>query len=332
MTEMLSWTQRRYGPASALVLASSPIPRPGHGEVVVRVRATALNAGDVRIMLGDPLIVRPFFGLTRPTQAVRGLDIVGTVVAVDDKAVGVEVGEDVVGELVAGGGLAEYVRVDASRVVPLPSDVPADLACTVPTAGGTAWQALDLARVGLTSVAVPRVLIIGASGGVGTFAVQLAALRGAEVWASCAERTHPLISSLGAVRVFDHRQEPLADLPAHHFDAVIDIAGGMPLRHLQRLTAHGGAVVLVTGDGGPVLGPLPRMLRAAVLSIGSSRRVHMLSATGRPEIVTKMLELVGEGRLHPVIDREYPFTEGEVAMERIAAGHVVGKVVVRGTD
>ncbi|WP_168443039.1 zinc-binding dehydrogenase, partial [Microbacterium sp. K35] len=129
----------------------------------------------------------------------------------------------------------------------------------------------------------PRVLVIGASGGVGTFAVQLAALRGAEVWASCRDRNQPLIERLGAVRTFDHRVTPLRELPAGHFDAIIDVAGGIPLRQLQRLVVPGGRVVLVTGDGGPVLGPIPRMLRAVVLSLGS-RRIRQLAATPRPEV------------------------------------------------
>lgn len=325
---MPAWRRETYGPASGVTLEQLPVPVPRHGEVLLRVRATALNAGDVRLLLGDPLLVRPVFGLTRPKHPVRGMEVAGTVVAVGPDVVSAEVGEDVVGELVGGGGLAEYVRAPASRLVPIPPDVAPEAAACLPVAAGTAWQALDAAGVGLHG-ATPRVLIIGASGGVGTFAVQLAALRGAEVWATCSARNAPLVERLGAVRTFDQRVSPLSDIPAGRFDAIVDIAGGIPLRELQRLTAHRGTIVLVTGDGGHVLGPVPRMLRAAVLSIGS-RRIRPLAATPRPEVLAKLLELVAEGRVVPVIDREYPFTEASVALAHLEAGHTVGKVVVHG--
>lgn len=326
---MPAWRRETYGPAAGVTLERIPVPVPRRGEVLLRVRATALNAGDVRLLLGDPLLVRPVFGLTRPKHPVRGTEVVGTVVAVGPDVVGAEVGEDVVGELVGGGGLAEYVSVPASRLVPVPTGIAAEAAACLPVAGGTAWQALDLAGVGLTTGAPPRVLIIGASGGVGTFAVQLAALRGAEVWATCRDRNAPLVERLGAVRTFDHRESPLSELPAGRFDAIIDIAGGMPLRELRRLVGPGGTVVLVTGDGGHVLGPIPRMLRAAFLSIGS-RRIRPLAATPRSEVLATLLELVAEGRVVPVIEREYAFVDASTALAHLEAGHTVGKLVVGG--
>ena len=328
---MKAWRRETYGPADGVTLESIPVPTLAHGEVLVRVRATALNAGDVRLLLGDPLLVRPVFGLTRPKHPVRGMEVAGTVVAVGPDVVGAEIGELVVGELVGGGGLAEYVRVPAARLVPIPTGVAPDAAACLPVAGGTAWQALDLAGVGLpgSGAATPRVLIIGASGGVGTFAVQLAALRGAEVWATCRTRNAPLVERLGAAHTFDHRESPLSALPDGRFDAIIDIAGGMPLRELKRLVVPGGTVVLVTGDGGHVLGPIPRMLRAAFLSIGS-RRIRPLAASPRPEVLAALLELVAEGRVVPVIEREYPFAEASAALAHLEAGHTVGKVVVRG--
>ncbi|MFE7198406.1 NAD(P)-dependent alcohol dehydrogenase [Microbacterium oxydans] len=333
---MKAWTRETYGPADGVTLEHTPMPVPRRGEVLLRVRATALNAGDVRLLLGDPLLVRPVFGLTRPKHPVRGMEVAGTVVALGADVVGAEVGEEVVGELVGGGGLGEYVRVPAARLVPIPTGVTPEAASCLPVAGGTAWQALDLAGVGLSRVglsergATPRVLIIGASGGVGTFAVQLAALRGAEVWATCRDRNARLVEQLGAVRTFDHRESPLSALPGGRFDAIVDIAGGMPLRELKRLVVPGGTVVLVTGDGGHVLGPLPRMLRAVFLSIGS-RSVRPLAATPRPEVLAKLLDLVAEGRIVSVIEREYPFAEASAALARLEAGHTVGKLVVTGT-
>lgn len=328
---MKAWSRETYGPADGVTLEHTPMPVPRRGEVLLRVRATALNAGDVRLLLGDPLLVRPVFGLTRPKHPVRGMEVAGTVVALGADVVGAEVGEEVVGELVGGGGLGEYVRVPAARLVPIPTGVTPEAASCLPVAGGTAWQALDLAGVGLSEGgATPRVLIIGASGGVGTFAVQLATLRGAEVWATCRDRNARLVEQLGAVRTFDHRESPLSALPDGRFDAIVDIAGGIPLRELKRLVVPGGSVVLVTGDGGHLLGPLPRMLRAVFLSIGS-RSIRPLAATPRPEVLAKLLDLVAEGRVVPVIEREYPFAEASAALSRLEAGHTVGKLVVAGT-
>lgn len=329
MTEtMRAWSRDTYGPAAGTVEARLPVPEPRRGELLLRVRATGLNAGDVRLLWGDPLLVRPAFGLTRPKHPVRGMEVAGTVAAIGPDVVNAELGELVVGELVGGGGLAGYARIPADRVVPVPPDVTVEAAAALPIAGGTAWQALDAARVGLAGHP-QRVLVIGASGGVGTVAVQLAALRGAEVWATCRDRNAPLIERLGAVRTLDHRITPLPGLPAARFDAIVDIAGGVPIRELQRLTRPGGRVVLVTGDGGHLWGPVPRMLRAVVLSIGS-RRVRPLAATPRPEILAKLLELVEEGRLVPVVEHAYPFAEAVDALAHVEAGHTVGKVVVRG--
>ncbi|MFB7249965.1 NAD(P)-dependent alcohol dehydrogenase [Microbacterium sp. NPDC056234] len=331
MTEtMTAWQRETYGPARGTVPAEIPVPTPGRGEVVIRVRATALNAGDRHILHGDPLLVRPIFGLRRPKQPVRGMDVAGTVTAVGPGVIGAEIGEEVVVELPGGGGLAAYAVAPESRLVPRPPAVAPALAATLPISAGTAWQALDLAEIGIDDDASPRVLILGASGGVGTFAVQLAALRGAEVWASAGARSAALVSRLGATRTIDHRQSPVAGLPAAHFHAVIDIVGGVPLRQLQRLLAPGGSVILIGGEGGRVLGPIPRMLAAAFLSIGSRRRIRSLAATARPEVLQKLLALVDEGRLVPVIEREYAFTEASAALVQIEAGHTVGKVVVRG--
>lgn len=322
------WANREYGPAAGARREELPIPVPRSGEVLLRMRATSLNAGDVRLMLGDPLLVRPAFGLTRPKQPIRGMDAVGEVVATGPNVIGVEIGDVVLGELQGGGGLGRFVAVPAARVQPVPPGVDERSAVSLPIAGGTAWQALDLAGVGLRGAA-ERVLIIGASGGVGTFAVQFAALRGAEVWASCAADNQTLVQTLGAAHTLDHRREPLSAIPAGHFDAVIDIAGDADLRDLRRLVRRDGVIVMVAGDGGRVLGPIPRMLRAASLSVGSGPRIRSLAATHRPEVITKMLELLAAGRFAPVITGDYPFDEADAALARIEQGHVVGKLVVR---
>lgn len=328
-TTMPAWARRAYGPAAGTGLEKIAVPEPGRREVLLRVQAAALNAGDVRLMLGDPLLVRPVFGLTRPKNPVRGMDVAGTVIAKGPEAAGVDVGDDVIVELPGGGGLAPYAVVAASRVVKRPGGVSAEVAACLPIAGGTAWHALDVAGVGRAGGTAPRVLILGASGGVGTFAVQLAVLRGAEVWATCGERNSALVESLGAARTLDHRQSPLRDLPAGRFDAVIDIAGGVALRDLQRLVTPGGTVVLTTGDGGHVMGPMPRMLKAAILSIGKGPRIRSFAASTKPEVLRELLALTADGRIAPVIERVWSFDEAVAALAHVEAGHTVGKVVVR---
>lgn len=322
---MLSWRQRHYGGPEALNAETVPLPAPGKREVLLRVAATSLNAADVHVLRGDPLLLRLFFGIRRPRVAGRGMDVAGTVVALGTGVDGVAVGDAVVGQL-PGGGLAEYAIAPAKQLVPRPAGVRAVDAAALPIAAGTAWQALEL---------IPRdaqrILVIGASGGVGTFTVQLAAERGAEVWALCGERSRELVAGLGATETFDYRhvQPGSLELGEGRFDAVIDIAGTAPLRALRRLVRRGGTVVLVSGEGGRVLGPIGRMLRAAALAIGSSRRIRLLAATAKPALLRELIDLVADGRLHPVIERTFSLDEARDAVAHIDAGHTVGKVVVR---
>lgn len=322
-TTMRAWTQHSYGGPEAVSRERMPVPRPKPHQVVVRMRAVGLNAGDVHLMRGDPLLVRPAFGLMRPKQPVRGMDVAGTVTAVGAKASGFAVGDEVVAEA-GGGGLASFVPVDAKRLARRPENVDPDAAAALPIAAGTAAQALDLAGV----VAGHRVLVIGASGGVGSFTVQLATIRGAEVWALCGQHAQQLVEDLGAVRTFDYRQTDAGDLLANSFDAIIDLAGTAPLRVLHDLLAPAGTLVLVGGEGGRVLGPIPRMLQAALLRKREGRRIRPLAAKADAGQLQDLLALAAEGRLTPVIERRYSFAEAQTALAHIDSGRVVGKVVV----
>ncbi|GAA5087305.1 NAD(P)-dependent alcohol dehydrogenase [Microbacterium yannicii] len=323
---MPAWAQRRYGGPDVVSQETVDVPAPGRGEALLRLRATGLNNGDIRVMRGEPLLVRFAFGLRRPRQAVRGMDAAATVVAIGDGVTGVAVGDEVVGELPGGGGLARYALAPAARLVSRPPALDAVVAAALPVAGGTAWQALE--RGGAASG--HRVLVIGASGGVGTFVVQLAVLRGAEVWALCGERNRALVEGLGATRTFDYRRvRPGApELEDGSFDVVIDIAGTAPLRVLQHLLREGGRVVLVSGEGGRVLGPIGRILGASVRSIASRRPLRPLAATAKPEVLSELVALAAAGSLRPVIERTLPFADAPVALAHVAAGHAVGKVVV----
>lgn len=324
-TSMSAWSQARYGGPDAVGLKNTDVPAPARGEVLVRLRATGLNNGDIRVMRGEPLLVRSAFGLRRPKQPVRGMDAAATVVAVGEGVSGWAAGDEVVCELPGGGGLATYAVAPAKRLVRRPPELDPASAAALPIAGGTAWQALERGR----ATAGHRVLVIGASGGVGTFAVQLAVHRGAEVWALCGERNLAVVAGLGASRTFDYRTvHPGSAELGGGFDVVIDIAGTAPLRRLQSMVVDGGAVVLVSGEGGRVLGPIGRIVGASARSLFSKRPLRPLAAVAKPDVLEKLVALAADGSLRPLIERTYPFAEADAALKHVAGGHVVGKVVV----
>jgi len=324
-----AWIQPAYGGPEVLEQRTIERPAPGKGEVLVRVSATALNSADAKLLRGKPGLLRLGFGLRRPRNPVRGMDVAGTIVAIGEGIDESHVGDEVVGEISGGGGgLATHTVTRFDRVVHRPAEVDAVTAAAVPLAGGTAWQALHLAAVSAGS----RVLVIGASGGVGTYTVQLAARSGAEVWALCGERNRALVERLGAARTFDYRTNGPESLPEGTFDAVIDIAGTSALRVVQSLVREGGCVVMVGGEGDGPFGPIGRMLHALVRSVGSKRRFRPFAARATASVTSTLLEMVACGELEPVIERTFTFDEARDALAHVDAGHTVGKVVVRVED
>ena len=319
MTDTMTvWRQRRYGSAEAVRPETVPVPAPRAGEVLLQTDAVALNSGDIHLMRGEPGLVRVALGLRGPRIRGRGMDVAGTVLAVGDG-----VTEFAVGDAVVGSGretLADRVVVPAKRLTRLPETVAPAIAATLPIAGNTAVQTLDACRVGSGA----RVLIAGAGGGVGTFLVQLAADRGAEVWATCGERARPVLERLGAARTFDYRALELSDLPRGRFDAVVDIAGEPPLTVLRDLLAPGGTAALVGGDGHPFFGPFGRILRSAV----TRGRFRPITAVTRTETTAQLVELAASGRLTPHLERTFPLSQAQAALAYVEAGRTVGKVVV----
>jgi NADPH:quinone reductase-like Zn-dependent oxidoreductase len=315
---MTVWRQDVYGPADVVSPVAVDVPRPAAGEVLLRVDAVSLNSGDVHLLRGTPALLRLFLGLPRPRVRGRGMDVAGTVVALGDGVDDLRVGDAVVG---AGEEtLADFTVVKASRLVPRPGDVDAAVAATLPIAGSTAVIALDACRV----TAGHRVLVVGAGGGVGTLTVQLAADRGAEVWATVGARAEETLQRLGADRTFDYRTTELAALPPASFDAIIDIAGEPPLRTLAALLRPGGTVALVGGGGEKPLGPIPRMLRTLFVR----GRFRPIAAITKPDVTADLLALAAVGRLTPEIERTFPLAEARAALASADAGHTVGKVVV----
>lgn len=318
---MIAWRQHAYGGADTVVAETIPVPRPKKGEVLVRFEAASINSGDIHLMRGEPRLVRLFFGLRRPRVRGRGMDLVGRVVAVGDGVDVLAPGDRVVGA--AGETLAEYVAVKASRVSPVPDGLAPELAACLPIAGNTAVTVLDACGVGSGS----RVLVIGAGGGVGTLTVHLAADRGAEVWATCGARAEALLRELGASRTFDYRTLALSSLPAGHFDAVVDIAGEPPLDTLRALLADGGTVALAGGDGGRLLGPIPRIIRSLFVA-RPGRRFRSITAVTKTPVTAELVELAAAGRLTPAIERTFALAEAGAALAHVESGRTVGKVVV----
>ena len=252
--------QDGYGGPEVLRVAEVPEPAPGRRDVAIRVHAAGVHAGDVRIMRGDPLMLRAAFGRTRPRRPVIGRDIVGTVVAVGQRRRGLSVGDRVFAESDQG-GFAEVVVVDAPHVRRAPANLDDEHAAVIPVSGTTALQG--------SAWPGPRgqtVLVIGASGGVGTFAVQLAAGLGAEVTgvASAAKAEH--VRAAGAAHVIDYRAVDVT-AQGERYDVIFDLVGDRPLGALRRILAPRGTLVLSSGGGRAVLGPLGRIIRASVLDL-----------------------------------------------------------------
>jgi NADPH:quinone reductase-like Zn-dependent oxidoreductase len=311
---MRAQTHHRYGTPDELTWSEVEQPVPGPDDVLIRVGAAALNHADLLILQGTPRLARLAFGLRRPQATILGRDVAGTVEAVGARVRRWKPGDEVFGE-VDQRGFAEQVTAPAGHLAARPSSVSTADAATLPVAATTALQALRRGRVGRGSV-----LINGASGGVGTFAVQIARARGATVTAVCSTRNADLARHLGAGHVIDYTREELTG----RYDAVIDLAGSQSLAAMRRLLTPGGVYVAATGNGGPILGPMPRLLGVAV---GGSR-MKILSARRNTDDLTTLAGMVERGEIKPVIERTYPLAEARTALWHLKREHARGKIVL----
>jgi len=322
---MKAIVQDRFGPPETLRLADIDPPEIGPGDVLVRVHAAGLNPYDWHMLRGDPRIARlfPGVGLTKPKRQVAGLDAAGTV-----EAVGADVHEISVGDAVLGfcpGAFGEYARADAVKVVPKPTSISFEQAAAIPIAATTALRGIrDVGKV-RTGV---RLLVNGAAGGVGSYAVQIAAALGAEVTGVCSARNAELVRSLGAARVIDYTTDDFTRERAR-YDVILDNMGNRPLSQMRNALDPAGILVL-NGGGSPghVIAPLGTMGRAAV--VNRFVRQHLLflpTAEDRAEL-TSITELIEAGQLTPVLDRTYPLAQTAEALRYVEGGHVRGKVVI----
>jgi NADPH:quinone reductase-like Zn-dependent oxidoreductase len=322
---MKAVVQDRFGPPDVLRLTEVDPPEPGPDEVLVRVAAAALNPYDWHILRGDPLVARLMggMGLRRPAARVAGVDAAGEVTAVGANVSQVRPGDAVLG--FCDGALAEYARAKADRVVPKPARLSFEQAAAVPMAALTALQGLrDTGAVR----AGQRVLVNGAAGGVGTYAVQIATALGADVTGVCSTGNVELVRSLGASHVVDYTSEDFTDGRVR-YDVILDNVGNRPLSRLRRALTPTGTLLL-NGGGSPghVIGALAPMARAVVTDRFVRQRLRpFLSKPDRADLLA-VTELIDEDRLTPVIDRTYPLAETAEGLRHVERGHTRGKVVI----
>jgi NADPH:quinone reductase-like Zn-dependent oxidoreductase len=317
--------QERFGPPDTLRLVEIDPPRVGAGDVLVRVQAAALNPYDWHILRGDPYVARLMggVGLTKPKARIAGVDGAGRVEAVGAGVTGLAPGDEVLG--FCRGALAEYALAGADTVVPKPAGLTFEQAAAVPMAALTALHGLRDAggvRAG------QRVLVNGASGGVGTFAVQIAAALGAEVTGVCSTRNVELVRSLGAAHVVDYTAADFAD-GRTRYDVILDNVGNRPLRDLRRAVTPRGTILL-NGGGSPghVFGAVGSMAKAVAANAVVRQRLRPFLSKPKREDLLTLTRMIEDGTLTPVVDRAYPLADTAKALHLVEQGHARGKIVV----
>lgn len=320
---MRAVVQDAYGTSAALHLAEVETPAISKDEVLVRVHAAGLDRGTWHLMTGRPYLLRLAFGLRAPRNPIPGRDVAGTVVAVGSEVTRFTAGDEVFG--VAPGSFAEFAVARESKLAHKPSSVSFVQAAVVPISGVTALQALtDAGRLQPGQ----KVLVIGASGGVGSYAVQLAKALGAEVTGVCSTAKLDLVRALGADHVIDYTRDDFAD-SGDRYDLILDIAGGSAVSRLRRaLTSSGTAVLVGNERGDDVTGGMGRQLRARAVSLFVRQRLTSLLSRERGADVERLAELLSSGQLTPSIDRTFPLEQAPAAMSLLEAGKVRGKVAI----
>jgi NADPH:quinone reductase-like Zn-dependent oxidoreductase len=323
---MRAIVQDTYGVAPEEVLRVAEVPRPaiGDDEVLVRVAAASVDRGTWHVMAGIPYLMRAAgFGLRAPKAMNPGRCFAGTVESAGRNVTGFVAGDEVFGT--SEGSFAEYVAAAPGRLAPKPASLSSEEAAAVPISGVTALQAVrDRAKV----TAGENVLIIGASGGVGTFAVQIAKALGADVTGVCGPTKVDLVRSIGADHVVDYSREDFAG-GGHHYDVILDIGGNSPLSRLRRALAPHGRLVIVGGmTDGRWFGGIDRQLRAKLLSPFVGQKLESLMASENSADLSALRDLIDAGKVAPAIDRAYPLSEVPAAIRHLLKGEVRGKVVI----
>lgn len=319
---MRAVSQDSYGPPDRLKLKDVGSPEIGDDEVLVRIRAAGVNPGDWHIMRGEPYLVRLFFGLTKPKVPVRGLDAAGRVEAVGGNVTRFEAGDEVFGE--GRGTFAEYAVCKENKLALKPEAATFEESASVPVAGVTALQGLrDHAELGPGQ----SVLINGASGGVGTFAVQIAKAYGAEVTGVCSTRNLDMVRGIGADHAIDYTRDDFTGMH-QRYDVIFDLVGNHSLAELRGVLSPDGALVLCSGSGGRWIGPMATAAKAAVTSPFRRQRIKTFISSVNTSDLEELREQIESGAVTPVIDRTYPLHETQEAIRYLEEGHARGKVVI----
>jgi NADPH:quinone reductase-like Zn-dependent oxidoreductase len=321
---MRAITQNRYGTVPEDVMRLDQVARPGIGddEVLIQVRAAAVDRGTWHMMAGQPYLMRLLgFGFRGPRNRVPGLDVAGTVVAVGPAVTRFAAGDEVFG--IARGSFAEYAAAREGTLVRKPAALSFEQAAAVAVSGLTALQGLrDAGRIKPGQ----KVLVIGASGGVGSYAVQIAKYFGAEVTGVCGTAKADLVRSIGADHVIDYTRADFAD-GQRHYDLIFDIGGNSRLSRLRRALTPRGTLVIAGGEGARWTG-VGRQLRALALSALIRQRLTMFVSRHRQADLDTLCLLTEGGQVVPVVDRTYPLAEVPLAIRRMSAGQARGKIVI----
>lgn len=323
---MRSVVYSKYGSAEVLEIAEIPIPTVTENQVLVKVQAVSINPADWHFMRGTPYLVRLQSGLTKPKIGKFGLDMAGVIESVGANVTEFKVGDEVYGESM--GALSDFAVFGKNSLALKPVSLNFEEAAAVPMAGFTAIQALrDKARV----KAGQKVLIVGASGGVGSFAVQIAKAFGADVTGVCSTGNVEMVKSIGADRVIDYTKEDFL-VGAEKYDVIVQTAGNYTLKQLRAALASGGTLVLA-GDSSGVkavfgMGFVFGMLKALVISKFTKHNIPPFLAKRSKEDLDALTDLIEAGKLRPVIDRRYRMAQVAEAVTYLEAGHARGKVVI----
>jgi len=321
---MKAIVQERFGPPDVLHLADIDLPEVGADDVLVRVHAAALNPADWHILRGDPLVARLMgIGLTKPKTPVAGTDAAGVVEAVGANVRDLRPGDEVLGFF--RGAFAEHACAKADMVVPKPASLTFEQAAAIPIAATTALRGIrDTGEV----KAGQQVLVNGAGGGVGTFAVQIAVAMGAVVTGVCSTGNVELVRSLGAAHVIDYTTEDFTAGPTR-YDVILDNVSSLPLAQLRRALTPKGILVL-NGGGSPghVFGPIGGILKALAVNLFVSQRLRPLPSKQKREELLALTALIEGGKLTPIVDRIYPLADAAEGLSYVEQGHARGKVIV----
>jgi NADPH:quinone reductase-like Zn-dependent oxidoreductase len=320
---MQAIVQHRYGtrPKDVLNLERIATPAIAANEVLLQVRAAGVDRGTWHLMAGQPYLMRLLgFGLRGPKNPVSGMDVAGTVIATGADVTGLQAGDEVFG--IARGSFAEYAAARADKLAHKPAGVSFEQAAAVAVSGLAALQGLRAGRIH----AGQKVLVIGASGGVGSYAVQLAKVFGAEVTGVCSTGKTDLVRSIGADHVIDYSQGDFAD-GRQHYDLILDIGGNSRLARLRRALTPAGTLVIAGGEGAKWTG-VGRQLRALMLSPFTRQRLTMYISQPRPADLETLRQLIETGQVIPLVGQTYPLADLPEAIHHLDAGHARGKIAI----